>query len=213
MAPNAKTDLQGFRSGSLVALEPTEERLNREVAWLCRCDCGNEHLVARGNLKRRMVKSCGCMKVGMPTKHGHASDGEPSPTYRSWISMRVRCESPRADEYPRYGGRGIKVCARWRRFENFLEDMGERPEGTSIDRIDNDGDYTPENCRWATQARQNRNKSVSLEITAFGQTRNLADWADDSNFSYSMLRKRIVERGWSPERALTQPRIIGRYAS
>jgi hypothetical protein len=93
------------------------------------------------------------------TRHGHGRDGKRTPTYLSWQNMRQRCHNPNTPRWDHYGGRGITVCARWDSFENFLSDMGERPEGTSIDRINNDGNYEPGNCRWATSAEQMSNRS------------------------------------------------------
>jgi hypothetical protein len=117
--------------------------------------------------------------------------------------MLKRCKNPKFSKFENYGGRGIRVCERWGRFENFLLDMGPRPEGTSLDRIDNDGDYTPDNCRWATREEQGRNKRNNKFLTFRGQIKTQAEWAEFMGLSRRLLEKRMA-RGWTVERALTQ---------
>ncbi len=132
----------------------------------CRCTCGTEKEVRLDVLKSGNSKSCGCLRTEMSKKrlvsylttHGHAKSAGRSPTYASWVSMRQRCFNKQQRRYSDYGGRGILICERWNSFENFLADMGERPYGTSLDRIDNGGNYEPGNCRWVTCAEQNKNK-------------------------------------------------------
>ena len=126
-------------------------------------------------------------------------------TYRSWSECRQRCENPNNRKWPSYGGRGIKVCARWASFANFLADMGERPDGHSLDRINNDGDYEPNNCRWATPSEQARNRRSSHTLTAFGETLTIAEWAERTGLKHHTIAWRINKLGWTAERALSTP--------
>jgi len=116
--------------------------------------------------------------------------------------MLNRCKNPDAPNYERYGGRGITVYSRWERFEDFLEDMGQRPEGTTIDRINNDGNYEPDNCRWATAKQQQNNTNANVNISFNGETNTMAQWADKLGINYHTLHTRF-DRGWTVERALT----------
>ena len=146
-----KLDLTGKRFGRLTAV-CEGERLSGRVAWMCVCECGGTAHVSRSNLTSGTVKSCGCLWRESITSHGHATNGNQSRTYNSWVMMHRRCKDSRKNY------EHVSVCDRWATFENFLADMGERPPHTSIDRIDPYGNYEPSNCRWATRSEQNSNQ-------------------------------------------------------
>ncbi len=139
------------------------------------------------------------------TKHGHCPKAKRSITYSSWRDMRTRCENKNTKSYYRYGGRGINICKRWLKFENFLEDMGEKPKDLSLDRVNNNKGYFKENCRWATRSEQCRNRRTSRLIKYKGETKTLAFWAEKFNLKSETLRMRIDEGGWTIKKALTTP--------
>lgn len=159
----AARDIAGQRFGRLVAVSPTGGLSSGHKVWSFTCDCGGIKEAALSNVTSGQVKSCGCLAPEVAsrahTKHGHLAGGKASPTYNSWRAMLQRCENPEHSKFKHYGGRGIKVCARWHDFEKFKADMGERPEGTTIDRRNNEKGYTKANCRWATAAEQRANRS------------------------------------------------------
>lgn len=135
-------------------------------------------------------------------KHGHRTSAYTSPTWISWRAMVERCTNPNASDYHNYGGRGIKVCDRWKgSFESFLEDMGERPKGKTLDRKEVNGNYTPENCKWSTTKEQSRNRRTTVLITLDNRTQTLGEWAKETGISRHTIQWRL-KNGWSVERAL-----------
>lgn len=136
--------------------------------------------------------------------HGHAARVGKSATYHTWASMIARCTRPGATSYDEYGAKGIKVCERWLTFENFLTDMGEKPRGQTLDRIDGNGNYEPSNCRWATRAQQSNNRKSCVMIEYQGRKQNLMQWSRELGIKYSVLQSRI-KAGWSMQRAVETP--------
>jgi hypothetical protein len=162
--PNSpKKDMVGRMYGRLTVVRREGNDSSGGTRWLCVCSCGKNTIVSYGNLEVGGTRSCGCLfreVAGQQSYiHGHSQRKNRSPTYSSWVSMMARCNIPSATGYERYGARGISVCQRWHKFENFLADMGERPDGLSIDRIDGSGNYEPVNCRWATWTEQRINQN------------------------------------------------------
>lgn len=197
-------DLTGQKFNRLLVLVYAGKSANNSFQFLCRCDCGKE-IVTRGcHLKNGFVKSCGCYrreasaaKGRLSIKHGQCF----TPAYSSWSAMKFRCSNPNHRAYPQYGGRGIFVCDRWIVFENFLADMGERPMGRTLDRIDNNRGYEPGNCQWSTHKEQSRNRGVNHRIELNGTSLSIAEWSEKTGINYSTIKER-VRRGWSASRCL-----------
>lgn len=203
-ATGPRDNFTGVRFGMLVAIEWVGNS-----KWWCKCDCGRYSTKLAANLKRGTSKSCGCNKYRSDTgnfRHGHAGEKH-SPEYRVWAGMRSRCLCPTTAPYPNYGGRGIKICDRWQGrdgFANFLADMGPRPPGTSIDRINNDGDYEPGNCHWATPAQQGRNtRRTKLTLEMVQQIRakielgrTLSSLSVEYGVSKSAIHSAVIGKTW-----------------
>lgn len=197
-------DLTGDRFGRLVVVAYAAKRGKRTML-VCRCDCGAERIVDRGNLASGKTRSCGCA-VRLGIAHPNQRHGmRKTSVYRRWSGMIQRCTNPKSDQWEHYGGRGIRVCERWLSFEAFHADMGDPPAGTTLDRIDVDGNYEPGNCRWATAAEQARNRRTSTLLTHAGKTQSISDWSDETGINRQSIRSRILNLGWSVERALTTP--------
>ncbi len=176
-------DLTGRRFGRLVVLGRAPQE-GRRAKWFCLCDCGIEKIFVGEGLKCGDAKSCGCFRKDVSSErsktHGHAGNGNKNKkrTYRIWAGMLTRCTNPNVTHYEYYGGRGISVHPSWKSYEIFLEDMGECPDGLSLDRIDNNGNYGPDNCRWATALEQARNRTHVKQPKAFGTTLYVKEWSE-----------------------------------
>lgn len=191
----------GDRYGRLVVINETGSR-NGYRYIMCTCDCGNSFETKLTFLTTGQSRSCGCIKrgnVGQPT-HGFSR----SKLYKVWISMKQRCLNKRCSVFKHYGGRGIKLCSEWTEFEPFKAWAVSRGynEGLTIDRIDNDKGYSPENCRWVTMAKQGINRRTNRIIEFNGRTQTLKEWAEEIGVDINTLRKRLIN--WPIERALTE---------
>ncbi len=159
----AKLNLIGEEYRLLTVIAEAEPHIEpngrKRVMWECKCSCGNTTIVRSDQLKSGNTQSCGCLTLKSATKHGHNSRTKGiSPTYHSWVCMKQRCNNSNYPKYNNHGGRGITYDPAWEDFNNFLADMGERPDGLTLDRINNDGNYESTNCRWATPKEQANNR-------------------------------------------------------
>jgi hypothetical protein len=175
---------------------------------ICVCDCGNERPVFVSNLRRGATLSCGCYNVEATSKSNTTHGLAGTKTYKIWVAMKRRCQNSKDTNFARYGGRGIKVCERWQKFENFYKDMGAQPNGLTIERIDGNKDYQPDNCKWATYKEQANNVSsnqrYTLLIDGKWQTKNVTQWAEHFGIKPSTVFTRLF-RGWSISQALVVP--------
>lgn len=175
--------------------------------WKCVCECGIERVVLSNSLSSGRSTSCGCAAVRHHSTHGHQRGGKQSPSYVTWRAMLRRCSDPKHVSYKDYGGRGIKVCDRWKTFEAFLSDMGERPEGKNLDRIDCDSDYSVENCRWVTNKENNNNRRNHRYLEFKGRRQTVSQWADELGISDGTIRGRLFH-GATDEEALRDRKSV-----
>ena len=195
-----KKDLTGQYFGRLKALFYYRYYNNRSW-WFCECACGNFKSIRTDGLTTGHAQSCGCFLKDTLTSHGMTK----TRTYNVYRNLFQRCYNPKSKEYKNYGARGIKVCDRWlNSFKNFLEDMGESPKGLTIERINNNGNYEPENCKWATYLEQNNNTRRNSYLTHQGETLTVAQWSKKLGINKDTLLGR-KERNWSDELALITP--------
>ena len=193
---------EGRVFGRLTVLRKSEAR---KAHWWCQCSCGSiERQVQRSNLMSGATSSCGCIAKETSVKRNTTHGKTNTLIYITWQGMHTRCANPRYKLFHRYGGRGIYVCKRWQLFENFYADMGDKPKGASLDRIDNDGPYSPQNCRWASSKQQGRNRSTSRMLTYKGKTQTLVEWSEQLGVEYQTFCTRSI-RGWSDERIIETP--------
>lgn len=203
---SARRDLTGQKFGMLTALQFVESG-GGKTKWKFLCKCGQITVKSKSDVLSGRSTSCGCFRksnaVRLATTHG---ESKTTSEYKAWCFMHRRCKNPSDTSFRLYGGRGITVCERWDSYECFLKDMGRKPSDKhSLDRIDSNGNYVPENCRWSDRITQNNNKRNNLMLSYQGKTQTAAQWAREKGISPRTLRSRITERGWPVEEALSRP--------
>jgi len=210
-------DLTSRRFGRLVVLEVIgDDEPTRTKYWRCACDCGNFKSVRHAYLLSGTTTSCGCrlqevyknMHSIAVTKHGCESN----PLYPTWRNMMARCYDPKDPRYRTYGARGVTVCERWHNIRNFIADMGSRPPGLTLERKDNDAEYSPENCCWATRTEQARNRTITLLIEFQGEIKPLIEWCEQFSMPYKLVYERLYRYNWTAARALTTPLMANQHA-
>lgn len=192
--------------GRLTVLSQRPSNKSGKRVWLCSCSCGGQTEVTTGDLQSGDTRSCGCLfretVRASHLTHGQTANGTRSEEYEVWAQMRQRCANPASRHYANYGGRGIYVCAQWESFATFFADMGPRPSSKhSIDRIDNDGPYAPENCRWATRNEQGNNKRNNRRVTIGADEKTTTQWAELSGVPRRTISDRL-DSGWEPQDAV-----------
>ena len=197
-------DLTGLRCGTLMVIRPTNEYSCGKRRWLCQCECGKRTKVVASLLKHGKQKSCGCKTREILSKARTVHGETDSRTWKAWKNMRDRCLCPSHKSFRDYGGRGIKVCEKWMVYSKFREDMGVCPEGLTLGRIDNGGNYEKGNCRWESRKQQARNRRSSVTLTFGGITATVVEWSERIGIEQDSLYKRL-EAGWTEEETLTRP--------
>jgi len=195
-------DLTNQRFGRLVVLQREGTQCG-SATWLCECDCGNKTIVNGHNLRRGLIVSCGCKRATVPSFKTHGKSK--TRLHNIWRGIKQRCYNPNRDSYMQYGGRGITMCNEWKdSFESFYDWSMENgySDDLSIDRIDNDGNYEPGNCRWATKEEQANNRTTSANLTLNEETHTIAEWTRITGLSKATIEGRL-KRGWTVEKALT----------
>lgn len=199
--------IDGQKVGRWLILGAADDdgRRPRRKAWECLCKCGVRSVVRDDQMRAGRSQSCGCLQLETATKHGHWCNAKPTLTWKSWRAMMNRCKNENSHQYDKYGGRGIKVCERWNDFANFLADMGERPDGMTLDRWPNrHGNYERDNCRWATYKQQTRNRDASRMIEFRGEILTVGEACERVGMNRYRVYKRL-DSGWSVEKALLTP--------
>lgn len=175
----------------------------RNRYWICKCECGVTKEICYSSLSRGSTNSCGCLNSELASsrrvKHGLSK----TEIYDVWVNMKSRCLNQSNKSFHNYGGRGIKVCERWMQFDNFFADMGEPPARHEIDRIDNDGDYLPSNCKWSTKQEQCENRRSNKLFTVNKQQKTISQLSREYGINYFTLRARLTKLNWDIDRALT----------
>jgi hypothetical protein len=195
-------DLSGNKFCKLTVISFSHLGKHKEAWFNCLCECGSIKKIPANSFTRGKVKSCGCMPTGAKEKHGLAKKS----IYQIWKNMISRCYNSKDPAYKNYGARGIKVCMRWHNLLNFYEDMGDMPRKMSLERINNNEDYSKKNCKWDSRSAQARNRRNTKFVKINNETKSLAEWCDIFNIKYKTVYTRI-NSGWEPIRAIKTPVI------
>lgn len=207
-------DITGQKFNHLTVIERVENTSRGQTRWKCLCDCGNTTIVQGGNLKTGEVKSCGCLshKPAWNKTHGLSN----TRLYWKWNGMKRRCYDEKDSHYKDYGGRGIKICEEWLNdfyaFYCWAMATGGDDKNLTIERIDVNGDYSPENCTWADRKTQSNNRRNCHFFTYNEKTQNLMQWCEELNLNYKLVYERIFRDHWSFEKAISTPVILDGYA-
>ena len=198
-------DLTGQRFGRLtVESRAANYEKNGDTKWNCVCECGAKKVAHGQNLRKGRTLSCGCLHKELASQRSCTHGMSRSKIFLLWRAMINRCENSNTKAYKNYGGRGVSVCKRWHSFQNFLDDMGEKPEGLTLERRSNSGNYSPDNCYWATRTRQARNRRKNFLVERNGESKPLAAWAEELNIPYKRLWRRLRQQGLSLAEAIAR---------
>ena len=203
-------DLTGFKINRFTFINREKNGKNAATRWTVKCDCGTTKIVKPQAILSEKIKSCGCllkeMRANWGLKHGLCRKGKQAPEFWSWTSMKQRCLNPKNEQYHNYGGRGITICDRWiNSLQNFVADMGKKPSRNfTLERINVNLGYCPENCKWITKKEQSLNKRTSVKLEIKGVTKNASEWDKEMNLPEGTVCRRL-KRGWSSSRAVTTP--------
>lgn len=199
----------GKRFGRLIVMQVLGVSSDHRMRVFCICDCGTEKVIKLNSLRTNETKSCGCLRREMATQGSVTHGQHGTPEYQSWRGMLDRCRNKNHTSFANYGGRGISVCPEWSNsFESFLSSMGNRPTGTTLDRIHNDGNYEPGNCQWASNEKQAMNTRRAKLLVFNGEIKTISQWSRDSGIQRRTIGMRL-KHGWSIERTLTEPVMAG----
>ena len=207
-------NLTGQRFGRLVVIKRATNSKSGKARWVCECDCGNDIVILSTNLVRGLTHSCGCLNREITSERFSTHRQSESRLHETWSGMKKRCYNPNSKSFSDYGGRGIEVCEEWKDdFQSFYKwaMANGYADDLTIDRIDVNGNYSPENCRWVDKLTQANNCRTNHYLTFNGKTQSIAEWARELGVSDSLIRQRIVTLGWSIEKALTEPSRVKAY--